>query len=436
MIKKILKKIFPQSLLLFYHSLQSSLASFWYKNPSSKLFVIGVTGTKGKSTSCNFIWSVLQAGGFKTALTGTANFRLGSEEKMNPYHLSMPGPWVIQKFLRKAVDSGCTHAIIEATSEGMKQHREKGIDFNVAVFTGLTPEHLASHGGSFEKYREAKQRLFVALKKSPKSGKISILNKDSDQVSFFENYKVDEKIYFGLSGDAKATDVIASEISQTSDFVKFKVGSKTGSDDFEINFPGEFNVMNTLPAIAIGQKLGINIEKIKSGIKSLKTVAGRMEKISTEQDFTVFVDYAHEPNSMGHLLNTLKTVVGVGKKIIILLGAEGGGRDKTKRALMGKQVAELADFVVVSNVDPYEDDPKKIIEDIAVACEKFGKTRGKNLFTIEDRGAGIAKALSLASQGDIVAITGKGAEQSITIDGVKSDWDDRMVVKEELGKVK
>ncbi len=427
--KKILRKLTPEFVLLWYHSIQAHLASLRYGHPSRELIVIGATGTKGKSTTCNFIWSVLQSSGRKTALTGTANFRVGDKEELNPYHLSMPGPWVIQKFLRDAVTAGCTHAVLEVTSEGIKQSRHKGIDFDIAVFTNLTPEHLPSHGGSFEKYRAAKQKLFAALEHSSKTHTTMILNNDSDQVGFFRNYKSSITRTYAIesTGDIMATNIEHSERGVQFTALKTK---------FTVQFPGFFNVENALAAISTGIALGLSPIECSSGIKALTGVPGRMEHIDEGQNFSCWVDYAHEKESMGGLLEALHAIrKHDSQKIIVLLGAEGGGRDKAKRPIMGKQVGELADYVIVSNVDPYEDDPTPIMEDIAVAAVAVGKVRDKDIFLVEDRRAGIAKALSLAHGGDLVAITGKGAEQSIVIGGKKLPWDDRNVVKEELKKL-
>ncbi len=427
--KKLLKKLFPESVWLLYHRLQATLASIWYRNPSKSLVIVGVTGTKGKSTTCNFIWSVLQTTGHKTALTGTANFRIGGHEELNPYHLSMPGPWIIQKFLRRAVKAGCSHAVVEVTSEGIKQHRHRGIDYDVAVFTNLTPEHLPSHGGSFENYRAAKGQLFATLARSSKKSTIKVLNNDSDQVDFFAQFHSSKTITYGMHHQA---DLMATDIAHSAHGVQFVIGS----GQYSIQFPGYFNVSNALAAVAVARALGIGVDHIRAGIAHLEGVPGRMERIDAGQNFSVWVDYAHEKESMGGLLEALHAIrKEMSQNIIVLLGAEGGGRDKTKRPIMGHQVGEMADYVVISNVDPYEDDPLPIIEDIAKAAEEKGKVRDKNLFCIEDRRAGIAKALSLANPGDLVAITGKGAEQSIVIGGVKSDWDDRDVVREELQKM-
>lgn len=362
--------------------------------------VIGVTGTKGKTSTANFIWSVLQAGGHKTGIISTANVRIGDESMLNKYHMTMPGRFVIQRLMREMVKAGCTHCVIETTSEGLNQYRHIGVSYDIGVFTNLTPEHLPSHGGSFEKYKQAKARMFAQTEE------LIIANGDDPHAEFFMNFPARKKIMF-----------------HKSDF---------DSSLFHLSILGDFNVYNALPAIIIGRYVGMSDADIARGLSDLKVIPGRMELIDEGQPYTVIVDYAHEKISMTYVLETAQRLRKAGSKIIVLLGAEGGGRDKSKRPIMGELAAKLADCVIVSNVDPYDDDPTPIVEDIAVAAERFGKVRGKDLFVIEDRRAGIRKALQVAKSDDIVLITGKGAEQSIVIDGKSSAWDDRNIVREEL----
>ena len=255
--------------------------------------------------------------------------------------------------------------------------------------------------------------------------KVIIANNDSEHASDFLNFKADKKITFALKNQA---DYVAENIQETHDGVDFELMGKK----FKLGILGRFNVYNALPAIIIPRLFGISDEKISKGLIGLTKIPGRMEKIEEGQRFTVLVDYAHEKQSITNVLQTSNNMKVGGANVIIVLGAEGGGRDKSKRPIMGELSAKMSDFVVVTNVDPYEDDPKQILEDIAVSAEKFGKVRDQNLFVIEDRREGIRKALSLAKPTDIVLITGKGAEQSIMIGGKSYPWDDRVVVKEEL----
>ena len=435
-IKSKIKKLIPERLISFYHFCLAALAAFYYGFPSKKMIVIGVTGTKGKTSAANFIWSVLNAAGFKTGLIGTANIRIGDIEMLNKYHMTMPGRFILQGLLERMIKAGCKYCIVETTSEGIKQWRHYGIFYDIAVFTNLSPEHLPSHGNSFEKYKAAKGKMFAVLTKSnhkiingKKIEKIIIANYDDLHKEYFLNFPADKKITFGT---IEGANFQADKIRNTKDSLEFFVGSMP----YEINILGKFNVYNALPAVAIGSVFSVSIEQIREGLKSLKNIPGRMEKIDEGQNFTVFVDYAHEREGMSAVLETVGEIaVEAMSKVIVLLGAEGGGRDKAKRPVLGEISAKKADFVVISNVDPYEDDPKEICEDIAVAAEKFGKVRDKNLFIIENRREGIRKALSLANKNDVVLITGKGAEQSIIIGGKRYPWDDRIVVREELNKI-
>ncbi len=418
-IKSYIRSLVPEWLILFYHSLVARLAALWYGLPSRHMVVIGITGTKGKTSTANYIWSVLQAGGFKTGLIGTANIRIGDAEQMNEYHMTMPGRFVIQKLLRDMKKSGCTHVVMEVTSEGIKQNRHNGIFFDTAIFTNLSPEHLPSHGGSFERYRAAKKRLFASLGNGKKYingkpiDKAIIVNADSVDAPHFLEYPAHKKITFGIdSGLLRATN---------STLEKQGMSFEIDGDVYTTPIPGIFNVYNALAAIAVGREFGIPAELIKKGITSLTQIPGRMETIDEGQSFAVFVDYAHEKLSINLLLDTAQQMrnppAGRGGKIIVVIGAEGGGRDKAKRAHLGHAAGEKADFVVVSNVDPYSDDPMEIAEGVAVAVREKGKKDGEDLFVILDRREGIRKALSLAKENDIVLLTAKGAEQSMIIGG-------------------
>jgi UDP-N-acetylmuramoyl-L-alanyl-D-glutamate--2,6-diaminopimelate ligase len=434
--KRFLRKILPKGLFSYYHLTLAYLAALRYGFPSRKMIVIGVTGTKGKTTASNFIWSTLSASGKKVGIVGTANIRIGGQESLNKFHMTMPGRFALQGILRQMVDAGCAYCVVEVTSEGINQFRHKGINFDVAVFTNLYPEHLPSHGGSFENYKKAKGKLFAALAESShkviegeRIEKVIAANFDSDHKDYYLGFSADKKITFGLETEA---DIRAEEIQSTSDGVSFKVGGKP----YDIRILGEFNVYNALAALAVGTIFKMTPEQMQQGLSALQEIPGRMEVIENTHNLTVIVDYAHQKESMYALLEAAQKMrKDPSQKIIVLLGAEGGGRDKAKRPAMGQAAGTLADYVICSNVDPYEDDPFPIANDIAVVAERFGKTRDVDSFVILDRREGIRKALELSKAGDIVLITGKGAEQSITIGGVATPWDDRTVVREELEKL-
>lgn len=429
--KKLLKKVLPEGVILSYHYCVALSAACWYGFPSRKMVIIGITGTKGKTSAANFIWSCLQATGHTTGIVSTANIRVGTKEVLNQYHMTMPGRFTIQKLLRRMADEGCTHCVVETTSEGLKQFRHVGILYDVAVFTNLSPEHLRSHGNSFEKYKSTKGRLFAALSNHTKSvqgkkvEKVVIANTDSEHAPFYLKFPADRHITFGCSKDA---DYKATDIKETDKGVSFSVDN----EKYNLGIRGAFNVYNALPAIALAKLYGGEYNDIAQGLLKLNTIPGRMEEIHEGQPFTVIVDYAHEKQSMTYVMQTAINMRKEGSKVIIVLGAEGGGRDTAKRADMGNIVGANADYVVITNVDPYDDDPQTIINDIKVVVEQAGKIIDHNLFCIEDRREGIRKALSLAGPADIVIITGKGAEQSMIIKGKAIPWDDRKVIREEL----
>ncbi len=429
--RKLLKKILPKELFLVYHYFTAIFATLYYRFPAKKMIIIGITGTKGKTSTANFIWTCLTAGGYKTGIISTANIRIGEKEYLNKYHMTMPGRFVIQKLMDEMVRSGCKFCIIETTSEGLKQYRHVGVYYDIAVFTNLSPEHLPSHSGSFEKYKIAKGKMFKALSSHKKTingkeiKKIIIVNNDDECANYFLKFKAYNKITFAVKNKA---DYIANNIKETSDGVTFSIKKAV----FEVSILGKFNVYNVLPAVIICHIFGISDKLIAEGLVKLKTIPGRMEKIEEGKNFTVLVDYAHEGKSMNAAVSTARNLVNNQGKVIVILGAEGGGRDKKKRSTMGKIVGELTDIVIVSTVDPYDDDPKEISEDIALSVEQTGKNRGKDLFVISDRREAIKKAILLAEKDDVVIITGKGSEQSMHLYKKVVEWDDRKVVREEI----
>ncbi|MEK7547197.1 MAG: UDP-N-acetylmuramyl-tripeptide synthetase [Patescibacteria group bacterium] len=442
--KKIIKFFIPDFLISFYHWFLAYLGAFFYGFPSKKMVIIGVLGTRGKTSTANFIWSILEAAGNKTGLTGTANFRIGKEERLNEYHMTMPGRFVLQKLLREMVAAGCRYAVVETPSEGVEQWRQKGIFYDVAVLTTLYPEHLAVHRWDFERCKKMHLKVFEELYKEPrktingqKIPKVIVVNSDNEDKALFLAPPADKKITYGLKS---GSDLTADSVKTEDGIVSFRVGG----EKYELGVKGNFNALNALGAMAAASALGIDKESIKKGLKSLFLVPGRMEKIEAGQNFDVFVDYAHDGQSMTAALDAVGEMSArsgsapggkkPGAKIIVVLGAEGGGRDKEKRPIMGKLAAEKSDYVVVTNVDPYEDNPEEIIEDIARATEAAGKIRNKNLFTITDRREGIRRAINLAERDSVILITGKGAEQSMIIGSEKIPWDDREVARQELEK--
>jgi UDP-N-acetylmuramoyl-L-alanyl-D-glutamate--2,6-diaminopimelate ligase len=397
--KEILKKFLPNFLLSFYHFILAFLGALIYGFPSKKLILIGVTGTNGKTTTTEMIASIFEKAGKKIALLNSIRFKIGEKEEINKLRMTMPGRFFIQRFLKKAVKEGCEYAILEVTSEGIKQHRHRFLDFKVAVFTNLAPEHIEAHG-SFEKYREAKGKLFQATKE------IHIIDVEDKNSDYFLKFPAKRKITYGLR---------KGDINLENTQIKLKI-------------PGEFNLYNALAAISTAISQGIDKNFAIKVLEEFKGVPGRMEEVISKP-FKVIVDYAFTPNALGKVYQTLTSQLTTNdSRLICVLGACGGGRDKWKRPVLGELAAKYCDEVIVTNEDPYDEDPWQIIEQVASGTK--GKAR-----KILDRREAIKEALKLAKEGDIVVITGKGCEPSIVIKGKKIPWDDRKVVREEFQKI-
>jgi UDP-N-acetylmuramyl-tripeptide synthetase len=434
-LKKVVQPIIPKSLINFFHYTESIAAAQKYKKPSEQMIVIGIVGSKGKTTTANMLWSILSADGHKVGLIGTANIRYGNKEEMNPYHMTMPGAFVMQKILAKMASMKCKYVIMEVPSEGQTQYRHIGINFDVLVFTNVTKELMAAHDFSMETLHKHNKRVFKRLTHSrrktidlARTPKMIIANTDNKHAKDYLIFQADKKLTFGTKADA---DYKITDITDTQNGISFDINGTS----YKVKILGKINAINAAGAIATASALGANKKAITSGLSKLPTIPGRMEVIEGKQPFTVVVDYAHEQASMTALMNSAKDMKPKGAKVITLLGAEGGGRDSAKRPEMGEICAKGSDIIILSNVDPYEDDPMDIINDIKKGAIKAGAKEGKSMFIVPDRREGIRKALELAKKDDLVLITGKGAEQSIVIGGKSSPWDDRKVVREELKKL-
>ena len=431
MIKKIIKKFTPSWLLSLYHYFLAVLAKILYGHPSAKLIVIGVTGTNGKTTTVNLISQLLECLGYKTGLTSTVNFKVGYREKLNDKKMTMLGRWQTQRLLRQMLKAGCQYAVIETSSQGIEQWRHLGINYDLAVFTNLTPEHIEAHG-SFENYRAQKEKLFKHLAASPrkkivgqKVPKIIIANSDDEEFIRLKKFRADKFVSYGFKNKANYQ---ATDLKLENGLAVFNFEQKT----IRTGMLGEFNAYNVLAAIAVIKALGLSVERAV-GCK-LGGVPGRQEFIQPGQDFRLMVDYAPEPVSLEKLYEAIDQLSY--KKLIHVLGSTGGGRDKSRQPTLGQMAGQKAQVVIVTNEDPYNDDPMEIINNVAQGALNVGKTENKDLFKILDRREAIAKAISLAQKDDLVLITGKGAEQAICVaDGQKIPWDDRQVARELLKSI-
>ena len=388
--------------------------------------VIGVTGTKGKTTVVELLSSFLESTGKKTAMANSLRFKIGDKSWSNNLKMTMPGRFFLQKFLFHAKKKHCQYVIVEVTSEGIKQHRHQFMDFDTVALVNLQPEHLEAHENSFENYRLAKEQLFIKLNSCRKNipvgdrrgqfethiKKISVVNLDDKSADYFLNHWAEKKIGFCLDcKDKNKVDILVRP-----DYYDISThGIKLNLEGVEMNslLKGQFNLENILCAVAIAKSLNVPLVSIKDSLKKFDGLPGRMEEIETNKNFKVFVDYAHTPDSLEAVCSALKKELSDNSKLICLLGSTGGGRDKWKRPAMGKIAAQFCDEIIITNEDPYDEDLRKIIEDVAMGV----KLVGKNPKIIDDRREAIRFGLKLCGVGDIFLITGKGSEQ---LRGVKN----------------
>jgi len=417
--KKFFQNLHPRSV---YHFLWAWTGAHLHRHPSTKLFVIGVTGTKGKTTTVELINAILEAAGKRTALISSLRVKVGDGSEKNKIGNTMPGRAYLQKFLRRAVRAGCNYAIVEVASQGIVQHRHRFIHWNMGVLTNLAPEHIESHG-SFEKYRDAKLDFLKYV--VGKGGKI-FLNRDDKNFDFFFN-ALNENEPIAYSKDDEFFRDSLPRIRS----------SGLRRDNEESHFlASPFNEENIAVAVAIAKELGISNTIIESAILAFEGVAGRMEFIH-ERDYTAVVDYAHTPESLeaAYIAATPRPTSGFPHpRLICVLGAAGGGRDAWKRPAFGAIAADHCDEIILTNEDPYNEDPGAIVDEIESGIPR-PLHEGQHVYKILDRTEAINKAVMLAREGDVVIGTGKGSEDWIHIAGGKKvPWNERAAFEAALKK--
>jgi len=417
-----IKKLIPTKFFQFcqpvYHYTLSLLGALIYRFPSKKIKVVAVTGTKGKTSTVEFVNAILEEAGFITALAGTLRFKIRDDSKPNMYKMTMPGRFFIQKFLRQAVNAKCDYVILEISSEAAKQYRHKFIDLDALIFTNLAPEHIESHG-SYDKYLEAKLKIAEALEKSPKKNKIIVANIDDKEGHKFLSIKVEKKAPYSLK-DGEPMVCHNEGIDFTCENVK--IYSK---------LIGQFNVYNMLSAVAYARALGISMDSVKAGLEKVTEIKGRAQKIPNKLGIEILVDYAHTPDSLKALYTAFPN-----KKKICVLGNCGGGRDKWKRKEMAEMADKYCDQIILTDEDPYDDDPMEIVQSMAK------EIKNKKPKIIIDRREAIAESIRLAklAQDDqnvkaTILITGKGTDPYIMRkNGKKEPWSDALVTEEEIKK--
>ncbi len=439
-LKNLGRRIIPHQLFIqaqpIWHGFWSILSHFWYQKPSNQLIVIGVTGTKGKTSTAHIIYQTLNNMGVSCGIISTAIIDDGTGEKLNWFRMTQLSGPTTQQLLQTMVRNKLHYVVIEISSEGLAQNRHRGINFDIAVFTNLTPDHIEAHG-SFENYKKAKGLLFQALsqhpitpakqKINPNIQKTIVANTDSEHSQYYLSFSAQKKHTYGIiSGETKGEIISNSPLS-----LELKINGVLT----HIGISGEFNTYNILATVAIAQSLGFSDNTIKAAIEKIKVIPGRME-ILQAKPFMVVIDYAHEKASMTALYSTISNWKRTSGKIIHVFGATGGVRDKSSRVDLGTIVGKNADITIITDEDPFDENPQDIIHAIADAAVAQGKIIKETLFRNPNRREAIQKAFSLTQPDDLVLITGKGAEQRIArANGTYEPWDDRVVAREELKRL-
>ncbi|MBK6326526.1 MAG: UDP-N-acetylmuramoyl-L-alanyl-D-glutamate--2,6-diaminopimelate ligase [Chloroflexi bacterium] len=420
------------------------LAAAWESFPGRQLVMIGVTGTDGKTTTSSILHSILQAAGLRVGLLSTLKAVVGEKEEPLAPHVTTPEAPVVQRYLRRMVDAGLTHCILESTSHGLAQHRVTAVDFDIAVITNITHEHLDYHG-SYEGYFAAKSRLFTSLllddwaiethnPAKQQVVKTAVLNLDDSSFARLQAIPVPHQVSYGLSSHAEVT---ARHIRYDPDKTWFDVqfssplgrGVQPTEQPFTVScvthLLGEFNLYNILAATAVARVLQIAPEAIQAGLAAVKGVSGRMERIHGGQPCLVIVDFAHTPNSLERSIAAARQMVAERNGRVLTVFGSAGKRDVEKRRMMAEISAQRADVTILTAEDPRTESLDDILEMMAFGCRSKGGIEGRTFWRVPDRGTAVYFALTLARSQDVVLICGKGHEQTMCFGVTEYPWDDR-----------
>jgi UDP-N-acetylmuramoyl-L-alanyl-D-glutamate--2,6-diaminopimelate ligase len=422
------------------------LSAAWHGYPTRRLTMVGVTGTDGKTTTCNLLHSILRAAGLHAGLVTTVNAVIGEQVMDTGLHTTTPDAPDMQRYLGEMVSAGMEFAVLEATSHGLEQHRVTACDFDVAAVTNVTHEHLDIHG-SLKAYRQAKAMLFRHLLKGHRKAgrpKVSVLNADDDSYRYLGNIPVDGQLTYGLEGVSTLVepDVLACSVQRSSNGTRFVVRLQplgvSSLAEFELRtaLVGNHNISNILAATSVALALGVGQESIQQGVWAVKDIVGRMERIDEGQNFMAIVDFAHTPNALEQTLTTAQRLahgsdVGPGSRVIAVFGSA-GLRDVDKRAWMGEIGGRLADVTVLTAEDPRTESVEAILTEMARGAEKAGAVEGQTYFRIADRAEAIQFAVDLAQPGDLVITCGKGHERSMCYGTIEKPWSEHEALRAAL----
>lgn len=388
----------------------AKMCSAFYADPSKRLKMIGVTGTNGKTSTAFLLREILENANCKTGLIGTVSVIVG--ENVYTPEMTTPDPSELFKVIKEMADNGCEYCIMEASSQGLDQQRLSGIDFEMGIFTNLTEDHLDYHS-SFEEYKKAKKILFEHSKKA-------IVNIDDENGLYMTQGLDLSVVTYSIKNDK--SDYTAKNVELFEDSIKYEFVGKGIIGRIKLNVPGRFSVYNSMAAAAAATELGVDMQCISQALSNSNGVKGRMETLRTSSSFSVIIDYAHTPDGLENLLSTVRDVY---KGRVITVFGCGGDRDRHKRPIMGEIAGRLSDIAVVTSDNPRTEDPEKIIDDIMTGLEK---SKAKT-YRITDRTQAIKKALSIAGEGDVVVLAGKGHETYQVLKDGKVHYDEREIVK-------
>jgi UDP-N-acetylmuramoyl-L-alanyl-D-glutamate--2,6-diaminopimelate ligase len=400
------------------------ISAAWYGYPGCKMKVIGVTGTDGKTSTINLIYHILNQTGRKVGMVSTVNALIGQQALDTGFHVTTPEAPDVQRYMAMMVEAGMEICLLESTSHGLDQHRVTACDFDIAVVTNITHEHLNHHHNSLQAYRLAKARLFDEL-----AQQAAILNADDWSFNFLRE-RIKGRIPTISYGLADSADIQARKISLGPDATRFEVLLAGQGQEVESPLVGAFNISNMLAALATTVSgLEVEPEAAVRALSSFTAVPGRMERIDMGQPFTAIVDFAHAPEALRRALETARALTA--GRVIAVFGCA-GQRDVQKRTLMGHIAADLADITILTAEDPRTEDLADIIDASAQAMLERGAVEGTTFHRIPDRGRAIYFATRLARPGDIVIALGKGHEQSMCFGEVEYPWDDREAMRAAL----
>ena len=420
--KKLLKEIMDKVTLILAPDTRLALAICacnFYDNPSRKFKLVGITGTKGKTTTSFMVKRILEKAGKKVGLVGTIATYIG-DEKLEDSDRTTPESIKLQQLFSRMARENCEVVIMEVSSQSLKLHRVAGCDFDIGVFTNFSEDHIsAKEHPDMKDYFESKLKLFDMCK-------IGFVNSDDLQTAKIPRLLPDKNI--STYGIDNYCNLLAKDITITNSFVDYKVKIGTRNERIKIDIPGRFSVYNSLAAIAITTKLGCGAEEIKEALLDLK-VPGRSELVENKKELTIMIDYAHSPESLENILSAVKSYT---KGRVISLFGCGGDRDSGKRPLMGEISGKIADFIIITSDNPRTEEPEKIVKQIE---EGMKKTKGKYI-CIVDRIEAIKYAIKMANKNDIIVLAGKGHEPYQEINGVKHPFDERIIVNDIIdGKI-